>query len=119
MSNQPNYLCLEFVALYLAEFIENDPSSKPHHDAAAACLRRQHAEIEALNAERDALKTENDRLSRIVAAANWHRAQEEHNALRAECDALRAELASIGAQSIIFGYWAQNRARHAAKETEK
>ncbi len=42
-------------ALFLAEVIEKDPQSKAHHDAAASCLRRQHAEIEALKAERDAL----------------------------------------------------------------
>ena len=48
MSNQPE-------ALYLAEVIESDPQSKSHHDAAAACLRRQHAEIESLKTERDAL----------------------------------------------------------------
>lgn len=48
MSNQPE-------ALYLAEVIESDPQSKSHHDAAASCLRRQHAEIEAAQqAQRDA-----------------------------------------------------------------
>lgn len=47
MSNQPE-------ALFLAEVIESDPQSKAHHDAAAACLRRLHAEIESLKAERDA-----------------------------------------------------------------
>ena len=35
-------------ALYLADVIANDPCSKAHHDAAAAELRRLHAENEAL-----------------------------------------------------------------------
>lgn len=41
MSDQPE-------ALFLADVIENDPQSKAHHDAAAACLRRLHAECDAL-----------------------------------------------------------------------
>ena len=43
MSDQPE-------ALFLADVIENDPQSKAHHDAAAACLRRLHAECDALRA---------------------------------------------------------------------
>jgi hypothetical protein len=39
MSDQPE-------ALFLADVIENDPQSKAHHDVAAACLRRLHAENE-------------------------------------------------------------------------
>ena len=31
------------LALYLADVIENDPTSKAHHDAAAAELKRLHA----------------------------------------------------------------------------
>lgn len=46
------------------------------------------ARLAQAEAERDALKAENERLSWIVNAASWHRAQEEHNALRAERDAL-------------------------------
>lgn len=44
MSDQPE-------ALFLADVIENDPQSKAHHDAAAACLRRLHAECDALRAD--------------------------------------------------------------------
>lgn len=59
----------------------------------------------ALRAERDAFKTENERLSWIVNAASWHRAQEEHNALRAERDALVDEkyrLRHLLAQARFF-----------------
>lgn len=56
MSKQPE-------ALFLADVIENDPQSKAHHDAAAACLRRLHAERDALRAENDALKKQPARFS--------------------------------------------------------
>ena len=44
MSEQPE-------ALFLADVIENDPTSAAHHDAAAAELRRLHAECDALRAD--------------------------------------------------------------------
>ena len=46
------------------------------------------ARLAAVEAERDALKAENERLYGMLSAASWHRAQEEHNALRAEREAL-------------------------------
>jgi hypothetical protein len=36
--------------LFLADVINNDPTSKAHHDEAAFELRRLHAEVEALRA---------------------------------------------------------------------
>ena len=38
-------------ALYLADVIDNDAKSAAHHKAAAAELRRLHAEVEALKAD--------------------------------------------------------------------
>ncbi len=46
------------------------------------------ARLAAVEAEREALKAENERLNGMLSAASWHRAQEEHNALRAKLDAL-------------------------------
>jgi hypothetical protein len=37
--------------LFLADVIDNDPTSAAHHDEAAAELRRLHAEVEALRAD--------------------------------------------------------------------
>ncbi len=48
------------------------------------CFEVTELERSKYKAEREALKADNERLSRIVAAASWHHAQEEHNALRAE-----------------------------------
>lgn len=53
------------------------------------CFEVTELERSKYKAERDALKAENERLNGMLSAANWHRAQEEHNALRAERDALR------------------------------
>lgn len=69
-------------ALFLADVIENDPQSKAHHDAAAALLRRQHAEIESLKAEHE----EDQGVIRV-----WRRRTEQ---AEAEREALRAALAS-------------------------
>ena len=53
------------------------------------------ARLAAAEAEREALKTENERLNGMLSAANWNRAQSEHNALRAECDAVLIALEKI------------------------
>lgn len=49
MSDQPE-------ALFIADVIENDPQSKAHHDAAATCLRRLHAECDALRSDAERWK---------------------------------------------------------------
>lgn len=49
------------------------------------------ARLAAVEAEREALKADNERLNAMLSAANWNRAQSEHNALRAKCDALVKE----------------------------
>ena len=43
-------------ALWLAYLLDVDPSSKAHHDEAAAELRRLHAEVEALKLENNNLR---------------------------------------------------------------
>lgn len=110
MSDQPE-------ALFLADVIENDPQSKAHHDAAAACLRRLHAlvmdkqgEIYGLTFARETerkihglVKAECEALRQIVAdyppieaelrevADSLFRAEAERDALRAENDALKKQ----------------------------
>ena len=91
MSDQPE-------ALYLAEVIEHDPQSKSHHDAAAACLRRQHAEIEALKAERNALRAELREATEAIddpAVNNLRTLAESIRMMRAKKDALREALKDI------------------------
>ncbi|MFO0523177.1 MAG: hypothetical protein ACK515_22535 [bacterium] len=76
MSDQPE-------ALFLADVIENDPTSAAHHAAAAAELRRLHA-------ERDALKHRlqlHDACNGVMGERGY---VPECISLRAERDALRA-----------------------------
>jgi hypothetical protein len=110
MSDQPE-------ALFLADVIENDPQSKAHHDAAAACLRRLHAEVEAMRADYgNACKLVVD----IHAAATGRPGEgprlgvvEDVAAVRAECDALRAQVADFHAM------WEVNSKGFAKVEAER
>lgn len=83
MTDQPE-------ALFLADVIENDPRSKAHHDAAAACLRRLHAEIERLRVGRDEWENEALRMR-----PHQQRLLNRAEKAEAECDALRAEVARL------------------------
>jgi hypothetical protein len=81
MSDQPE-------ALFLADVIENDPTSAAHHAAAAAELRRLRAERDALRVEVARLRIERDALRSLDDSLLT-----EFNKLHAECDALRADAA--------------------------
>lgn len=90
-------------ALRLADVLNHKLGGAADEDIeqAAAELRR----VAAIEAERDALKAENERLNGMLSAANWNLAQEEHNALRAERDALVDEkyrLRHLLAQARFF-----------------
>lgn len=58
-------------ALYLADVLANDPCSKAHHDAAAAELRRLHAELAESEKwrDRDEVRAANAEKERDIAEA--------------------------------------------------
>ena len=101
MSDRPD-------ALYLADVIENDPTSKAHHDAAASCLRRQPFEIEALKAERNALRGDAGQDWSLLDASQEslrehmleiHRLQDDRDALieaiDESCELLRVAISAL------------------------
>ena len=67
MSTQPT-------AIFLAEVMESDPASKMHHDAAAAELRRLHAQRDALLEALQALYDEQEGPPLIRRHRQWQEA---------------------------------------------
>jgi hypothetical protein len=93
-------------ALWLAEWLESDYYDDVRVTAAAAELRRQHAEIETL---RDSCAAKADRIDRLG---------EQIVKLRAEVERLREVLECIATANTMEDYEYRYLARAALKEPE-